>query len=108
MAIPSVIEAVGKGLAAQPDTGNWSDNQMRYAGLARAFPLAVSCDFKARNLGPQGEHEAYDLKRCFDIGWDAGFRGPWRFEYSDASLMELFRGLTLLRDRLRQWIAARQ
>jgi hypothetical protein len=106
-AIPDIIGAVGKGLAAQPDTGNWSDNQVRYAGLARAFPLAVSCDFKARSLGPQGEHEAYDLKRCFDIGWDAGFRGPWCFEYFQDNLEGLYRELGTLRDRLRQWIAAR-
>jgi hypothetical protein len=106
-AIPEVVEAVGKGLAAQPDTGNWSDNTVRYIGLARAFPFAVSCDFKARSLGPAGEHEAYDLKRCFDIGWDAGFRGPWCFEYFDNNLMGLFGGLRILRDRLRQWIIAR-
>jgi hypothetical protein len=107
-AIPELVEAVGKGLAAQPDTGNWSDNEVRYAGLARAFPLAVSCDFKARSLGPQGQHEEYDLKRCFDIGWDSGFRGPWCFEHSHNNLPELYRGLGSLRDRLRQWIAARK
>jgi hypothetical protein len=49
-AIPDLIKSVGKGVTAQPDTGNWSDNDVRYAGLARAFPLAVSCDFKARSL----------------------------------------------------------
>jgi hypothetical protein len=106
-AIPTLIQAVGKGLAAQPDTGNWSGNEVRYAGLAKAFPPAATCDFKARPLGPQGEHEEYDLKRCFDIGWDAGFRGPWCFEYVHQDLTELYRGLRLLRDRLRFWIAAR-
>ena len=106
-AIPDIIKAVGSGLAAQPDTGNWSENTVRYAGLTRAFPLAVSCDFKARNLGPAGEHDAYDLKRCFDIGWDAGFRGPWCFEHADENLAQLYANLGLLRDRLRQWIAAR-
>jgi hypothetical protein len=106
-AIPDIIKAVGSGLAAQPDTGNWSDNTIRYAGLARAFPLAVTCDFKARNLGPAGEHDAYDLKRCFDIGWDAGFRGPWCFEHAHENLQELYTNLRLLRDRLRQWIAAK-
>lgn len=107
-AIPELIRRVGPGLAAQPDTGNWSASDVRYSGLAKAFPLAASCDFKARALGPAGEHDAYDLQRCFDIGWDAGFRGPWCFEYAHANLADLVRGLVLLRDRLRQWIAARK
>jgi sugar phosphate isomerase/epimerase len=54
-AIPSVIETVGPGIAAAPDTGNWTD-RARYDGLAKAFPLAVTCDFKAMQLGPNGEH----------------------------------------------------
>jgi hypothetical protein len=103
-AIPEVIAAVGHGLAAQPDTGNWSDNSVRYEGLARAFPLAVSCDFKFQALGPNGEHAAYDLKRCFDIGWKAGFRGPWCFEHTHAELATLYRDLALLRDNIRQWM----
>jgi hypothetical protein len=107
-AIPTLLEKVGSGLAAQPDTGNWSDNEVRYAGLAKAFPHAVSCDFKARNLGPGGAHEAYDLKRCFDIGWDAGFRGPWCFEYTHTDLAGLYRDLGTLRNLIRSWIAARR
>ena len=106
-AIPELIEKVGKGLAAQPDTGNWSDNTVRYAGLAKAFRHAVTCDFKARRLGPEGRHDEYDLQRCFDLGWDAGFRGPWCFEYQHESLKALYRDLGMLRDKLRQWIAAR-
>jgi hypothetical protein len=106
-AIPEVIRAVGEGVAAQPDTGNWINNDVRYAGLAKAFPLAASCDFKARALGAGGEHPEYDLKRCFDIGWDAGFRGPWCFEHSHSDLTTLYRELALLRDLLRGWIAAR-
>jgi predicted transcriptional regulator len=107
-AIPNVINAVGQNLAAQPDTGNWPNNTVRYAGLTKSFPFAVSCDFKARTLGPQGEHDEYDLKRCFDIGWDAGFRGPWCFEYFHDNLADLYRDLRVLRDRLRQWITARR
>jgi hypothetical protein len=99
--------SVGPGLAAQPDTGNWSNNPVRYEGLTRAFRYAVSCDFKARPLGPGGAHAEYDLKRCFDIGWDAGFRGPWCFEYQHPDFTELLRGLETLRDRLREWMAAR-
>ena len=58
-AIPAIVAAVGRGLAAAPDTGNWTDS--RHKGLAKAFPLAVTCDFKAQQLGPQGEHAPYDL-----------------------------------------------
>jgi Xylose isomerase-like TIM barrel len=107
-AIPELIKIVGKGLAAQPDTGNWASNDVRYAGLARAFPLAASCDFKALEIATDGNHAAYDLKRCFDIGWDAGFRGPWCFEHAHADLAAQFRDFGQLRDWLRGWMAARQ
>ncbi len=102
-AIPQVIQAVGSGLKAQPDTGNWTD-AARYDGLAKAFPFAVSCDFKARELAVDGTHTAYDLKRCFDIGWQAGFRGPWCFEHFHDDLAQLFREMGVLRDMLRRWI----
>ena len=107
-AIPEMIKATGKGLDAQPDTGNWKDNTVRYAGLARAFPLAVSCDFKARELGPDGQHDAYDLARCFSIGWDAGFRGPWCIEHFHTDLRELYREMRVLRDQLNAWMKARK
>lgn len=107
-AIPAVIKAVDRNLAASPDTGNWRDNAIRYAGLAKAFPLAVTCDFKALALGADGTHAAYDLKRCFTIGWDAGFRGPWCLEHSHADLKTLLRELGLLRDLLRRWMAERK
>jgi hypothetical protein len=106
-AIPLLVQKVGVGLAAQPDTGNWSNNEIRYEGLARAFPLAASCDFKARRLAADGGHAEYDLRRCFAIGWDAGFRGPWCFEYQHEDLEQQFRDLVILRDKLRSWIAAR-
>ena len=101
-AIPRVIEAVGEGLSASVDTGNWTD-RARYDGLARSFPLAVTCDFKAKTLGPSGRHDAYDLKRCFQIGWDAGYRGPWFFEHTNASLSKLMKEMKLLRDMIRTW-----
>ena len=107
-AIPAVIKAVGKGLDAQPDTGNWKDNEVRYPGLARAFPLAVSCDFKSRELAPDGSHAAYDLARCFSIGWDAGFRGPWCLEQFHSDLGQLYREMRLIRDQLRGWMTARK
>ena len=102
-AIPALIKAVGPALRAQPDTGNWTD-AARYDGLARAFPFAVSCDFTAKELGPDGSHADYDLKRCFLIGWDAGFRGPWCFEHQHADLAQLIREMKLLRDLLRGWM----
>jgi hypothetical protein len=104
-AIPAIIAAVGGGIAAAPDTGNWTEDA-RYAGLAKAFPLAVTCDFKAFQLGPQGEHPQYDLKRCFQVGWDAGFRGPWCLEHFHETLDGLWRGFAALRDMLRTWMAA--
>jgi hypothetical protein len=101
-AIPRVVEAVGAGIAAQPDTGNWTP-EARYAGLEKAYPLAVSCDFKALKLGPDGEHADYDLRRCFDIGWKAGFRGPWCFEHFNEEVPQLLKEFVQLRDMLRKW-----
>jgi hypothetical protein len=101
-AIPAIVAAVGRDLRAQPDTGNWTDTA-RYTGLEKAFPFAASCDFKFRALAEDGTHPAYDLRRCFRIGWDAGFRGPWCFEHFHTDLDALFRDLALMRDRLREW-----
>jgi hypothetical protein len=106
-AVPQLIAAVGKNLAACPDTGNWSNRDVRYAGLAKAFPLAVTCDFKAGKLSPSGEHPAWDLKHCFTLAWDAGFRGPWCLEHANTDRKTLFRELGLLRDMLRKWMAER-
>jgi hypothetical protein len=105
--IVKLIEAVDRNLAASPDTANWSNEEIRYQGLERSFPSAVTCDFKPLRLGPDGEHTAYDLKRCFTIGWDAGFRGPWCLEHANRDAAQLFRELRWLRDQLRQWIAER-
>jgi len=102
--VPKLVKAVDRNIAVSPDTGNWKDNSIRYKGLAAAFPLAVSCDFKTHKLGPKGEHELYDLKRCFDIGWKSGFRGPWCLEHVNSSREDLFRELALLRDLLRGWM----
>lgn len=102
-AIPRAIKEVGPGLSAQPDTGNWND-AVRYEGLAKAFPFASSCDFKVFDLEPDGTYKPYDLKRCFQIGWDAGFRGPWCLEHFNADLDQLWREMALLRDQLRGWM----
>ena len=102
--VVKLIKAVDRNLAASPDIGNWNSNAIRYRGLAATFPLAVTCDFKARRLGPHGEHTLYDLERCFRIGWKAGFRGPWCLEHAHKDRKTLFRELALLRDMLRRWM----
>lgn len=99
-----LIADVGRNIAACPDTGNWANNDIRYQALALTFPKAATCDFKARQLGPDGQHELYDLKRCFTIGWQVGFRGPWCLEHAHADRATLFRELGLLRDMLRRWM----
>ena len=101
--VPTLLKAIGRNVAAGVDTGNWSGNNVRYKGLARIFPVAVTCDFKARKLGPAGEHKEYDLKRCFDIAWNAGFRGPWALEHGDADLKRFYSEIKMLRDLLRRW-----
>jgi len=102
--VVTLIEKIGKGVAACPDTGNWKDNATRYAGLKATFPIAVSCDFKARAISPDGSHALYDLKRCFTIGWKTGYRGPWCLEHANPDRKALFRELALLRDQLRGWM----
>lgn len=102
--VVKLVKAIGRNVAACPDTGNWSNNETRYAGLANTFPTAVTCDYKARKLGPAAEHDLYDLERCFRIGWQAGFRGPWCLEHANAERATLFRELALLRDNLRKWM----
>lgn len=106
-AVPKLLSEIGKNVAPCPDTGNWSNSEVRYAGLAKIFPLAPTCDFKAGKLGPDGQHAAWDLKRCFTIAWDAGFRGPWCLEHANTDRATLFRELALLRDLLRAWMAER-
>lgn len=106
-AAAGLVTTVGKNVAACPDTGNWIDKEVRYAGLAKMFRNAATCDFKAGKLSPDGEHAAWDLKKCFTIAWDAGFRGPWCLEHANTDRKALFRELGLLRDMLRRWMAER-
>ena len=103
--VPRLIEAVDRGLGASPDTGSW-EAEVRYAGLARCFPLAVTCDYKAFVLGPDGEHADYDLRHCWQLGRDAGFRGPWCFEHWNESLSDLIRELNLLKEMIGGWSQA--
>jgi sugar phosphate isomerase/epimerase len=100
-AIPAVLEQVGAGIAAAPDTGNWTD-AARFEGLAKAFPHAVTCDFKAFQLAPDESHPKYDLERCFRVGWDVGFRGPWCLEHFHTELSGLLAGMLHLREMLQK------
>ncbi len=98
-----LIEKLGHDIAACPDTGNW-DADIRLDGLRRSFPYAVTCDFKARDIGPGGEHPLYPLEECFRIGWAAGFHGPWCLEHAHRDRSKLLKDLAVLRDLLRGWI----
>jgi hypothetical protein len=102
-AIPRLVQTLPEKVAASPDLGSWA-KAVRYDALARAFPYAVTCDFKAGRLGPNGEHPSYDLRRCFEIGWQAGFRGPWCIEHGGAPTAKLFRELRWIRDQLETWM----
>lgn len=105
LSVVNLIKQIDRDVATSPDTGNWKDDSVRFPGLTATFPLAVTCDFKARKLGPNGEHELYDLERCFRVGWNSGFRGPWCLEHANADRKILFRELALLRDRLKGWMS---
>ena len=106
-AIPDMISRAGDGLHASPDTGNWKDDETRYAGLAGAYPHAITSDFKAFQFEPNGNHPKYDLEKCFHTGWDAGFRGPWCIEHFHTDLPGLIKGFATVRDLLRGWINAK-
>ena len=102
-AIPRLIEALDRRIAASCDTANWVP-EVRYDALARSFPYAVTCDFKPRGLLPTNEHPAFDLRRCFEIGWRAGFRGPWCIEQLNPDSKAIFRQLKWLKLQLETWI----
>lgn len=102
-AIPRLIEALDRRIAASCDTANWNP-EVRYEALARSFPYAVTCDFKPRGLLPSGEHPAFDLRRCFEIGWRAGFRGPWCIEHLNRDSTAILGQLRWLKTQLETWI----
>ena len=101
--VVKLVTAIGHNVAAGVDTGNWDTNEVRYDALKKSFPLAATCDFKARALGPNGEHSLYNLRRCFNIAWASGFRGPWCLEHANVDTRALLREFRLLRDMLRKW-----
>lgn len=103
-ALPRVVAAVGKNIAPGPDTGNWDDDT-RYAGLEKAFQGAVTCDFKVFDLDAQHHHAPYDIRKCFNIGWKAGFRGPWAIEHWNEDTKAFVRDTVWIRDQLKGWMA---
>lgn len=105
--IVRVVKAIGHNVAAAPDTGNWDDN-VRYDALEKSFPGAVTCDFKVFDLDADYHHERYDIRRCFEIGWNAGFRGPWAIEHWNDDSKAYARETTWLRDQLTKWMAAKE
>tara|TARA_R110002049_G_scaffold27321_4_gene94485 strand:- start:23282 stop:24232 length:951 start_codon:yes stop_codon:yes gene_type:complete len=105
-AISSVVKAIGGYAAACPDTGNWDDD-LRAEGLRKSFVGAESCDFKVFELGKNHQHAEYDLKQCFDLGWNAGFRGPWIIEHMKDATENFARDTVYIRELLQKWIAKR-
>ncbi len=103
-AVSSLVKAIGRNIAACPDTGNWSDS-VRLDGLKQSFPGAANCDFKVFTLAENRHHKPYDLKTCFDIGWKASFRGPWVIEHMKPETKNFIRDTCLIRDWLQSWIA---
>ncbi|MSU50298.1 MAG: hypothetical protein EXS37_14635 [Opitutus sp.] len=98
--IPEIIGRLGGRIKALVDTGNWADAGTRRAGLAAAFPHALTCDFKVRELSAAGEHAAFDLEECFMIGRRAGYTGPWCLEHTNPRRRDLLRELRLIKSKL--------
>ena len=105
--VVTLADQIGKDVAIGIDTGNWDKNETRYAALRKTFPRVVTCDFKAKAMGENGEHAAYDLEKCFELGWEAGFRGPWNLEHGHRDRDRAFREIGMLRDLLTAWIRER-
>jgi len=103
--IQRVVKAIGHNVASGPDTGNW-DDAVRYEALEKSFPGAVTCDFKVFDLDDKNHHAKYDIRRCFDIGWKSGFRGPWAIEHWNDDTKAYVRETTWLRDQLTKWMLA--
>ncbi|MBM84250.1 MAG: hypothetical protein CMJ78_27155 [Planctomycetaceae bacterium] len=102
-AVASTVKAIGVNVAPCPDTGNWADST-RMEGLRQTFPGAASCDFKVYELNADRSHPKYDLKQCFDIGWQAGFRGPWIIEHMKPTTSGFAKDTVYIREMLAGWI----
>ena len=103
--VAQLVRIIGKNVAPGPDTGNWNDD-VRYAAIASSFRGAVTCDFKVFDLDSNGQHPKYDIKRCFDVAWKTGFRGPWAIEHWNQDTPTFAKETRYLRDLLNEWIAA--
>lgn len=106
--VSNLVKSIGHNIAAGVDTGNWDSRTIRIEGLRKSFPLAVTCDFKARQMGPGGEHSAYNLHQCFRLAWENGFRGPWALEHGHTNTAQLLRDWSILRDHLQNWTKTAQ
>jgi hypothetical protein len=103
--VAELVRIIGKNVAPGPDTGNWNDD-VRYEGIAKSFPGAVTCDFKVFDLDSNREHKKYDIRRCFDVAWKTGFRGPWAIEHWNEDTQMFAKETRYLRDLLNKWIVA--
>jgi hypothetical protein len=56
-------------------------------------------------VGSDGSHPKYNLKRCFSIGYKAGFHGPWCLEHGHRDTRRLIRELVMLREMIEKWTA---
>jgi hypothetical protein len=79
-AIVRIVEAVRENIATGPDTRNFSD-EVLYTGLRRIFPFAATCDVKTMDIGPAGEHETYDVRKCVNVAQETRYKGPWMIEF---------------------------
>jgi Xylose isomerase-like TIM barrel len=102
-AMVQIIKAVKENIATGPDTQNF-DEPVRFAGLRQIFPYAATCDVKALDIGPQGEHPDYDLKRAVQIGVEAGYQGPWMIEFVGRT-QDPFEGISRSRELLLKWLS---
>jgi sugar phosphate isomerase/epimerase len=101
--MPEMVRRLGGRVSILVDTGNWADAETRRLGLAAAFPHAITCDFKVRELDATGAHPAYDLRECFDLGHRAGFPGPWCIEHTHSRRRDLVRELRQIKGMLESW-----
>ena len=77
-------------------------DDVRFEALSRSFPGAATCDFKVFDLDVERRHSKYDIRRCFDIGWKAGFRGPWAIEHWNEDTRAFASETVYLRDQLKE------
>lgn len=102
-AMLEIVRGVKDNIATGPDTHNFNE-QALFEGLRKVFPYAVTCDVKAMDIGPDGEHREYDLGKAVNVGLEAGYTGPWMIEYVGRTV-DPFEGVERSRDLLAKWLA---